>query len=44
MLIKTYLLIINLKYNINAFHRSYGPPNIKSISFKELDKLFKRIV
>jgi DNA mismatch repair protein MutL len=37
-------LIIDLSYCKDPYHCAHGRPTLKFISFKELDKLFKRIV
>ncbi|GAG98691.1 unnamed protein product, partial [marine sediment metagenome] len=37
-------LIIDLANCKDSFHCAHGRPTLKFISFKELDKLFKRIV
>jgi DNA mismatch repair protein MutL len=37
-------LIIDLSYCQDPYHCAHGRPTLKFISFKELDKLFKRVV
>ena len=37
-------LLIDLSYCEDPYHCAHGRPTLKFISFKELDKLFKRIV